>query len=245
MKKLLLLFGVVLKTAFAATITVAVASNFASPVRELVAAFEKSSGNKVQIASGGTGALVAQISNGAPYQIFLAADQASVRQLVLQKLAVANTQYTYAIGQVVLWSSNPQLVDPDGKVLLTNKYMHLAIANPKLAPYGAAGLQVLRYYKLESAMQSKLVTGENINSTYQFIASGNAELGFVALSQVVYDGKLSHGGSMWLIPSSVVPGIKQDAVLLSKGSDSKAARAFLDYLKNPATKQIINRYGYK
>ncbi len=220
---------------------VAVAANFLAPMKQLAPLFEQSSGHTLVVSSGSTGKLYAQIRNGAPFDVLLAADDETPARLVREGEAV-NTQ-NYAIGKLVLWSANPNLIDGTNAVLKQNRFGKLAVANPKLAPYGAAAHQTLTKLGLLDAVASKFVVGENIGQTYQFAASGNAELGFVALSQVMQDGKLS-SGSMWQVPTSLYTPIRQDAALLKHGVDNAAARALLDYLRTPAAQAAIRSYGY-
>lgn len=219
----------------------AVAANFLAPMKQLAPLFEQSSGHTLVVSSGSTGKLYAQIRNGAPFDVLLAADDETPARLVREGEAV-NIQ-NYAIGKLVLWSANPNLIDGTDAVLRQNRFGKLAVANPKLAPYGAAAHQTLTKLGLLDAVASKFVVGENIGQTYQFAASGNAELGFVALSQVMQDGKLING-SMWQVPTSLYTPIRQDAALLKHGADNAAARALLDYLRTPAAQAAIRSYGY-
>jgi molybdate transport system substrate-binding protein len=230
--------------AWAADVKVAVAANFAAPVKVLADEFRRSTGHSVQVSLGSTGKLYAQISNGAPFEALLSADVASVEKLEVAGLAVAGTRFTYAIGRLVLWSSQPGVVDPAGQVLKSGSFKHLAIANPQLAPYGAAAVQTLRSLSLHDKLVPRLVLGESITQAHQYVASGNAELGFVALSQVSEDGRIA-GGSSWLVPQGLHSPIRQDAVLLSRGRESVAARAWLDFLKSGAARDTIRRHGYE
>ena len=223
--------------------SVAVASNFAAPMKQLAAQFEQATGHTLTISTGATGKFYAQIKHGAPFDVFLAADDETPARLMREGEAVM--RQTYAIGRLVLWSDKPGYVTGNDTVLRQNRFQRLAIANPKLAPYGAAAIEVLTRLKLTDRVQPKLVVGENIAQTYQFIASGNAELGFVALSQVMQDGKLS-SGSAWLVPASLHAPIRQDAVLLKRGENNEAARAFFEFLKSPAAALTLTRsYGYE
>ncbi|MDP2267518.1 MAG: molybdate ABC transporter substrate-binding protein [Thiobacillus sp.] len=222
---------------------IAVASNFAAPMKTLAAQFEQATGHTLTLSTGATGKFYAQIKNGAPFDVFLAADEATPARLMREGDAVQ--RQTYAIGRLVLWSDRPGYIVGNDAVLRQNHFKRLAIANPRLAPYGAAAIEVLTRLKLIDAVQAKFVIGENIAQTYQFVASGNAELGLVALSQVMQDGKLS-SGSAWVIPASLHAPIRQDAVLLKRGENNPAARAFFDYLKTPgAALTLIRSFGYE
>lgn len=229
--------------ASAEEVQVAVAANFTAPMQVIAAAFEKDTGHKAQLAFGSSGKFYAQIKNGAPFQVFLSADDKIPAKLEQEGIAVAGTRFTYAIGQLALWSAQEGVVDSQGAVLKQGGYAHLAIANPKLAPYGAAAVAVLQNLALFDAVQSKLVQGENIAQTYQFVASGNAEIGFVALSQVFKDGKLIKG-SAWIVPSKLHAPIRQDAVILMNGKNNAAAKALMLYLKSDKAKAVMRAYGY-
>lgn len=241
-----LVLGCVLGTVCAAragTVSVAVAANFTAPMQKIAAAFEADTGHKAELSYGATGKFYAQITHGAPFQMLLAADDTTPARLEQEGKAVANTRFTYAIGTLVLWSAQPGYVDAHGAVLRTGDFQHLAIANPKLAPYGAAALQALDKLGLTARIQPRLVQGENIAQTYQFVASGNAQLGFVALSQVMADGKISRG-SAWQVPAGLHQPIRQDAILLAPGKDSAAAAALLAYLRSDKARGIIQAHGY-
>ena len=230
--------------AHAAEVLVAVAANFMQPMKQIAQAFAKDTGHQAQLSFGASGQLMAQIQHGAPYHVLLSADAAIPAQLVQKGLAVPHTSFTYAVGQLVLWSADPKLVDGQGDVLRKGSFQRIARANPKLAPYGAATLQVVDRMGLTDALKNKWVQGENINQTHQFVASGNADLGFVAMSQV---GTLASQpkGSMWLVPSDWHDPILQNAVLLSKGKDNPAAIALMAFLKTPAARDIIRQAGYR
>lgn len=223
-------------------VTIAVAANFTAPMQKIAAEFEKNTGHKVVTAYGATGKFYAQIKNGAPFEVLLAADEETPARLVAENAAVAGTQFTYAIGKLVLWSAKPAVVDGAGEVLKKGGFDHIAIANPKLAPYGAAAVQTMKALGVYDSLQPKLVTAENIAQSYQFISTGNALLGFVALSQVLKDGKIE--GSAWLVPARLHTPIRQDAVILDKGKGKPAAEAFLKYLKGDKAKAVIKSYGY-
>lgn len=224
-------------------VLVAVAANFATPLQEICDAFAKDTQHKAVITSGATGKLYAQVQNGAPFELMVSADSKTPTKMVEEKLAVAGTQFTYAVGKLVLWSAEAGKVDQDGKILESGAFKHLAIANPKTAPYGQAAMEVLKLHQLDTKLQPKIVQGESIAQTKMFVDSGNAELGFVALSQVYKDGKIAKG-SAWLVPADSYQPIYQDAVLLNKGLKNPAAQALLDYLKSAKAKAIIERYGY-
>ena len=228
--------------AHAAQVHVAVASNFAAPMKMLAAQFEQATGHTLMLSTGATGKFYAQIKNGAPFDVLLAADDETPARLLREGDAVQCQ--TYAIGRLALWSDRPGFIDGSDSALRQNRFQRLAIANPKLAPYGAAAIEVLANLKLTDSMQGKWVVGENIAQTYQFVASGNAELGFVALSQVMQDGKLI-GGSAWLVPATLHAPIRQDAALLKRGANNTAARALFDYLQTSAAHAIIRSYGYE
>lgn len=231
-------------SAKAEQVTVAVAANFSAPMQKIAQAFEQDTGHKAVLAFGSTGNLYAQIRNGAPFQVFLSADDETPLRLEKEGLVIAGTRFSYAVGRVVLWSRQPGLVDDKGEVLRSGKFERIAITNPKLAPYGAAVIEALNKLGLLSEIQPKFVQGENLTQTYQFIATENAPLGFIALSQVFVDGKFTQG-SAWVVPASLHTPIRQDAVLLSKGGSSSAATALMAYLKTDKAKSIIRAYGYE
>ena len=222
---------------------VAVAANFTAPMQQIAVQFEKDTGHKALLSFGATGKFYAQISNGAPFEILLAADDETPAKLEKEGLGVGGSRFTYAIGKLVLWSANPDRVDASGAVLKSGNFKHLAIANPKTAPYGAAAVEVMGKLGVLQNLQPRFVQGESISQTQQFVYSGNAELGFVALSQVFKDGKLS-GGSMWEVPANLYAPILQDAVLLDKGKGKAAPAALMAYLTGEKAREIIKSYGY-
>lgn len=230
-------------SAHADTTLAAVASNFTQPMTEIAEAFEKATGHSAKLSFGSSGKFVAQIENGAPFEVFLSADDEKPAQLEQSKQAVAGTRFTYAIGKLVLWSAKPGFVDDQGAILGNGGFKHLALADPKLAPYGAAAVDVLKNKGLLDALKPSFVLGENISQTHQFISTGNAELGFIALSQVIKDGKIAEG-SGWVVPEKLHAPIRQDAVLLTKGADNPAASALLQFLKSAEARAIIQKYGY-
>ncbi len=224
-------------------VQVAVAANFLAPLQEIAKSFEKETGHQTLITSGATGQLFTQIQHGAPFEVMISADAKTPKKLVKNELALADSQFTYARGKLVLWSVDPALVDAGGAVLKTGKFKHLAIANPKTAPYGTAAMEALDKLGLSASLKSKLVEGENISQAKQFVDTGNAEVGFVALSQIYKNGKITKG-SAWVVPLDLYAPIYQDAVLLKKGEDNPAATALLNYLKSDKAKAIMTTYGY-
>jgi molybdate transport system substrate-binding protein len=225
-------------------VQVAVAANFTAPLQAIAAEFEKDTGHTVVASFGATGQLYAQIQHGAPFEVLLSADASTPAKLESEGLGVKGSRFTYAVGNLVLWSATPGYLDGSDAVLKANQYQHLALANPKAAPYGLAASEVLEKLGLSEAVQGKLVEGQSISQTYQFIATGNAELGFVALSQVYKDGQLN-GGSAWRVPAELHTPIKQDGLLLKKGVHNPAAAAFIEYLKGAKATAIIRSYGYQ
>jgi molybdate transport system substrate-binding protein len=212
-------------------------------VRSIASDFERATGHTVALSLGSTGKLTAQIRNGAPYQVLLAADSETPARLETEGLAVVGTRFTYAIGRLVLWSARADGVDAQGEVLRSGRFSHLALCNPELAPYGAAAVQVLRSLGLYQRLQPQLVQGESVAQAYQFVASGNAELGFVALSQVTEHGRL-RDGSAWIVPAALYSPLRQDAVLLASGRDRVGAKAWLEWLKQPGAQATIRSFGY-
>ena len=227
----------------AAEVTVAVASNFSAPMQKLAHAFEQETGHKALLSFGSTGNLYAQIRNGAPYQLLLAADDTTPIKLEAEGLGVAGSRFTFAVGTLVLWSKQPGLVDEKGDVLRSGKFERIAMANPKLAPYGVAAVETLTQMGVLQAVQPKVVQGENISQTYQFVATQNAQLGFVALSQVMADGRVSQG-SAWVVPAHLHSPIRQDAILLVKGRDAPAAAALMRFLRSEQARALIRTFGY-
>jgi molybdate transport system substrate-binding protein len=231
-------------TAQADDVQVAVAANFTAPMQKIAAEFEKDTGHKAVLAFGATGKFYAQIANGAPFEVLLAADDDTPAKLEAEHRTVAGTRFTYATGKLVLWSAKDGYVDGQGQVLKTGNFAHLAIANPKTAPYGAAAVETLTRLNVYDRVQGKLVQGENIAQTLQFVSTGNAPLGFVALSQVYRDGRFT-SGSGWIVPANLHSPIRQDAVILARGGANPAARALEDYLKSNKARDIIRSYGYE
>ena len=228
----------------AGQVQVAVAANFAAPMQRIADAFQRDTGHTALLSTGATGKFYAQIKNGAPFDVFLSADDQTPARLEAEAAAVAGSRFTYAIGRLVLWSAQQGLVDGQGAVLKGGAFRHLAIANPKTAPYGAAAIQVLTAMSLLEPLSSRFVQGENIAQTHQFVASGNAELGFVALSQVWRDGRLAEG-SAWVVPAHLHSALRQDAVLLTGARDKPAAQALMRYLKSDPARAIMRDFGYE
>lgn len=227
----------------AGEVRVAVAANFAVPMQQIVQNFEKQTGHKVKLSIGSSGRFYAQIHNGAPFDVFLSADEKLPELLEKEQLAVSGSRFVYAQGKLVLWSADDKLVDAKGLVLSDGRFRKLAYADPKLAPYGLAAQQVLKSLKLEQQVQNKLVMGESVTQAWQFVATGNAELGFVALSQILQDGKVITG-SYWLVPEQLYQVIQQSAVLLQSAQDKLASQALLDYLKSTEARALIQKFGY-
>lgn len=231
-------------SAWADDVQVAVAANFTAPIQAIAKDFEKDTGHKLVAAFGATGQFYAQIKNGAPFEVFLAADDSTPAKLESEGATVKGSRFTYAVGTLALWSATPGYVDSKGEVLKKTAFKHLSIANPKAAPYGLAATQVLDKLKLTDATKGKIVEGQNITQAFQFVSTGNAELGFVALSQIFQDGKVT-SGSAWIVPAELHDPIRQDAVILEKGKDNPAAKALVEYLKGPKAAAVIKSYGYE
>jgi molybdate transport system substrate-binding protein len=225
--------------AVAAEIRVAVAANFIEPVKEIGVLFARATGHEAVFSSGGTGQLYAQITQEAPFEVFLAADQATAKRAVDEGFAVAGSRFTYATGRLALFSRDPALVRGEA-TLRDGRFTKLAIANPAAAPYGLAAVEVMRALGVFDGLAAKVVQGNNIAQTYQFVVTANAELGFVALSQIARHGE----GSRWIVPDALHAPIAQDAVLLRRGADSEAARAFLAFLRGPESRAVVAKFGY-
>jgi molybdate transport system substrate-binding protein len=225
-------------------IQVAVAANFSAAAQKIATQFEHDTGNTVKLSFGATGKFYAQIEAGAPFDVLLAADQTTPGKLVTEGKGIPATLHTYAIGKLVLWSADPALVDARGEVLKSDKWKHLSVADAKLAPYGQAAKETLAQLKLTDAVQSRVVTAENIGQALQFVQSGNAELGFLALGQVQPPDGSKAPGSMWLVPDALYTPIKQDAVVIAASKAGKAATAFVDYLASDKARVVIKAYGY-
>lgn len=226
-------------SSFAAEVSVAVASNFTAPMKAISEKFEKQTGHSVVASFGSSGKFFAQISHGAPYDIFLSADQEKAKALEEKGLAVSESRFTYARGILALWSTQP---NPEDR-LKSGNFNKLAIANPRLAPYGLAAIETLKAIGSYDPIAPKLVKAENVSQSYQFTYTDNADLGFVALSQITLDGKLNRGYA-WIVPASLHDPILQDAVILSRGKDNEAALALVDFLKQKDTQALIASFGY-
>ncbi len=226
--------------AVAAETNVAVAANFTDAAKEIAAAFKQKTGHEAVLSFGATGQLYAQITQDAPFQVMLSADDERPKKLVEDGLGVADSRFTYAIGKLVLWSKTKDFVKGE-ETLRAGAFTKLSIANPTAAPYGAAAVETLKALKIYETLQPKIVQGNNIAQAFQFIDTGNAELGFIALSQLAGNP----GGSRWLVPQPLYTPIRQDAVLLKKGAANEAATAFIAFLKGPEARAIIEKYGYE
>ena len=230
--------------ALAGEVMVAVAANFTAPMKRIAEAFERTTGHRVVAAYASTGKLHAQITQGAPFDVLLSADASTPARLESEGRAVAGTRYTYATGRLALWSREAGVVDADGQVLRRALVTRLAVADPKVAPYGAAAMQVLRRLGLDDRLAPRLVTGESIAQAWQFVATGNATMGFVSLSQVMQDGRLTRG-SAWMVPAELHDPILQDAVLLKTGQGRDAALALMRFLRSEEARRIIRDFGYE
>lgn len=228
-------------------VRVAVAANFAGPMGPLSEAFEEATGIKVSISVGASGKFYAQIRQAAPFDVLLSADVLTVQKLVDEGLANPTEHFTYAIGQLALWSPKPGLFEDEAQAIARLKagdFSRLAMANPAVAPYGVAAQAVLTRLGLTQAWRSKRVQGQSIGQAYQFVASGNVALGFVALSQIqINDQPIA--GSVWLPPLDWYAPIKQDAALLTATQNPDAAKAFLVFLRGPQARAIIEGFGYR
>lgn len=227
-----------------AEVSVAVAANFTAPMKIIAQDFEKDTGHTARLAFGATGQFYAQIRNGAPFAVLLAADDETPAKIEKEGLGVAGTRFTYATGRLVLWSKRPGLVDDRGEILKSGKFDRIAIANPKLAPYGAAAMEVIEKMGLTAAITMKIVEGSNIGQAFQFVSSENATLGFIALSQVFDGGKIKEG-SGWVVPPSMHKPIQQDAILLQQGKGNPAAESLMAYLRSDKARAVMRSFGYQ
>ena len=225
--------------AHAAEINVAVAANFTEPAKEIAALFRQKTGHEAVLSFGSSGQFYSQITQGAPFYVLLSADNARPRKLIEDGLAVPESRFTYAIGKLVLWSKTPNLVKGE-ETLKTASFSKLSICNPAAAPYGAAAVEAMKSLHLYEELRPRLVEGATITQAYQFVETGNAELGFVALSQL----KGNEAGSRWLVPQELYSPIRQDAVLIKSGAANEAANAFIIFLKAPEARAIVEKYGY-
>lgn len=237
----LMLFG---GAAHAEEVLVAVAANFAAPMQKIAAAFEADSIHRVRLSIGSTGGFYTQIRNGAPFDMFLAADDETPARLQAEGFAVRGSRFTYATGRLALWSARSDVVDANGKVLTAGAFDRIAIANPKVAPYGEAAVETMRALGVYDKLRPKIVEGENIGQTFQFVSTGNALLGFVALSQVQVDGKITKG-SAWVVPAKFHTPMRQDAIVLKPGAAHPAAGALADFMRGEKARGIIRAYGYE
>lgn len=231
-------------SAVSAQAQVAVAANFAEPIKAIAAVLEKTTGHTIRVTLGGTGRLYNQIKNGAPFDVLLSADTATPEKLGTEGLAMPGSRFTYATGKLVLWSANANRVDNQGQILKAADLGRVAYASPKLAPYGAAAVQTMDKLGLTATLAPKLVQGESIGQTFTFASTGNADVGFVAMSQVLEGGKLK-SGSMWVVPQALYGPIRQDAVVMQKSASNEAAKALMKLLKSPNIKDLIRSYGYE
>jgi molybdate transport system substrate-binding protein len=237
------LLAMMAQVANAGEVNAAVAANFTAPVQQIAELFQKETGHIVKLSFGSSGKFYSQIKEGAPFDVFLAADEKNPKLLEEEGLAAKDTRFVYALGKLVLWSAQPGFVDDKGAVLGKDTFNKIAYADPKLAPYGLAAQETLQKLKLWDKVQVKMVTGESIAQTFQFAATGNADMAFVALSQITKDGKIIDG-SYWLVPADLYSPIKQAAIQLTAAKDKAASEAFLKYLKSEKALAIIRSFGY-
>lgn len=229
--------------AHAAEVTIAVAANFAAPMKIIAQQFERETGHQIRMSFGSTGQFYSQIKNGAPFSMLLAADELTPEKIEREGLGVAGSRFTYATGRLVLWSKKPGLVDGNARILISGTFGSIAIANPKLAPYGAAAVEVMHKLGLTERLASKIVQGSSIGQAFQFVASGNATIGFVALSQVYENGKIKEG-SAWIVPEGMYQPIKQDALLLNAGKGNHVAVSLMKYLQGDQARAVMRSFGY-
>lgn len=227
-------------SAQAETLTVAVAANFKKPAEEIGAAFKAKTGDEVKYAFGATGQFAAQIRNGAPFDILLAADDTTAPALAKDGLALASSNFVYARGTLVLYSTTLPLKEQGEQILRKGDFAHVSIANPKTAPYGTAAIEAMKKMGVYDALKPKIVEGSNIGQTFDFVATGNAQAGFVALSQAIGAGK----GQWWVVPQADYAPIDQSAILLKPGENKAVAKAYLDFLRGPEARTVIEKYGY-
>ncbi|MEA3639395.1 MAG: molybdate ABC transporter substrate-binding protein [Lamprobacter sp.] len=223
---------------------IAVAGNFTSPMKVIIERFEEDTDHRINASYGSTGKLYAQIKNGAPFDALLAADQTRPARLEEEGLGVPGSRFTYSIGALVLWSADANKVEDGVALLESGDFNKLSIANPKLAPYGEAAIETLEALGLRADVEPKLVMGENIAQTYQFVDTGNADIGFVALSQAMRDGEIIKG-SGWIVPGEMHAPINQDALILNRGKDNPAVTELFAYLKGEKAEAIIHDFGYE
>jgi len=232
-------------SASAEEVRIAVATNFLATLKEIVRNFSRDTGHTAVISSGSSGKLYAQIKHGAPFDVFFSADVQRPHLLEKEGLATQGSRFVYAVGRLTLWSPDADMINGNGKEVLSNSgFRRLAIANPKTAPYGAAAQSALQALGLWNQMKGRLVQGENVGQTLQFVFSRNAQFGFVSLSQVL-DSKINGSGSRWDVPADLHDPLHQEAVLLAKGQGNEAALGFLEYVKSQRAREIIERFGYR
>lgn len=227
--------------ALAAETKVAVAANFTEPAKDIAAAFAKATRHSATLSFGASGVFYTQITQGAPIDVFLSADSERPAKVESDGLGVPGSRFTYAVGRLVLYSAQAGLVDNGGKVLSTDRFDKLSIADPTAAPYGAAAVEVMHKLGVYARLEPKLVKGSSLTQAYQFVSTGAAEIGFVALSQVIKQT----GGSRWLVPARLHKPIAQQAILLRTGARNPAAMAFMKFMKGPQARAIIKSYGYE
>lgn len=228
----------------AATVKLAVATNFTDAMKQIATAFEQDTGHQSKVSYASSGKLFAQIQHGAPYDVFLSADTDKPVQLAQKQLAIGSSRFTYAQGQLVLWAPGLSLVTSNIQSTLSEaKFAHFAIANAKLAPYGVAAMETLKTMGVYQTLKPKLVQGENIGQTYQYIHSRNAQMGFVAYAQLIKTGH-HKGDDYWIVDNQWHAPIEQTAILLTQAKNSDAAKAFMRYLQSPKAKAIIKAFGY-
>jgi molybdate transport system substrate-binding protein len=244
MIRALLLLLLAAGSAGAAQVQVAVAANMAAPMRQIAAGFARATGHEAVLAIGSTGRFYAQVRSGAPFEVLLAADQATPAKLEQEGFAVPGTRFTYAVGRLALWSADAGAVDAQGQVLQQAPRGQLAVADPRVAPYGAAAMETLTRLGVLAAWQPRLVQGDSTAQAFQFTATGNAALGFVALAQVMADGRITRG-SAWIVPARYHAPLRQDAVVLNPGRANPAAAALVSYLKGEAARATLRGYGYE
>jgi molybdate transport system substrate-binding protein len=240
----LFLSGLMNSPVWAGEVSVAVASNFAAPMERIAPLFQKESGHTVTVTLGASAKLYAQIKGGAPFGVFLSADEVIPRRLLQEGLALNGSRFVYATGRLVLWSAQPDLVDDKGAVLNKGNFNRLAIANPLFSPYGVAAKETLAKLTMWNAIQEKLTKGESVAQAYQLAATEKADLAFIALAQVMRDGKVVEG-SWWLVPPELHNPIRQSAVQLSGAKDPAAAQAFLAFLKSEKARTVMRGFGYE
>ena len=223
----------------AGTTNIAVAANFTDAAKEIASAFKAKSGHEAILSFGASGQIYTQIQQSAPYKVFLSADDERPKKLAEEGLAIQGSRFTYAIGKLVLWSKDQDLIKGE-ETLKANAFSKLSIANPSAAPYGAAAIEVLEALNLYGTIKTKIVMGNTIAQAFQFVETGNAEIGFVSLSQITGN----KAGSRWMVPQSLYTPIRQDAILLKNGETDDASREFISFLKGPEARAIIEKYGY-